>query len=96
MLYTFLRTNLENYKKTLMDPEIAIYADELVSTVLREVISDKYDYTHLFDKDDSPEFIEKIVKNIREVFKDSLIISYSLTSLAGERMESGIIISWEN
>lgn len=96
MLYTFLRTNLENYQKTLMDPEIAMYVDEVVSNILREVIVDKYEYTHQFNKDDSPEFIEKIVKNIREVFKDSLIISYSLTSLTGEVMESGIIISWEN
>jgi hypothetical protein len=94
MLYTFLRTNLENYQKTLMEPEIAMYVDEVVSNVLREVVTDKYEYTHLFDKHDSPEFIEKIVKNIREVFKDSLILSYSLTSLTGEVMESGIIISW--
>ena len=79
-----------------MDPEIAMYVDEVVSNILREVIVDKYEYTHQFNKDDSPEFIEKIVKNIREVFKDSLIISYSLTSLTGEVMESGIIISWEN
>ena len=94
MLYTFLRKNLLNYKNTLKDPEIAENTDIIVSNILREVAEDKNSYLHIFNKDDTSEYIDKIVVNLREIFKDSLILSYSLINLEGETIESGFNLYW--
>jgi len=94
MLYTYFKENLNNYTKTLEDPDLADYTDLVVSYILLEAISANNSHTFIFHQDKSEEFISKVITNIRRIFIDCLVIAHVVRNFDEKILESGVTVYW--
>jgi len=94
MLYIYTKENLMNYREPIDNPMISKITDVIVATILGHVIAGNSEYTHTFDENIDLAIVDIIIKRMRIMFPDALIIQYTLRNLDKSIKANRFYIDW--